>query len=79
MLVLCMWLQIIDKVKVTYQGKGHIKVKVKKNSLPILYDLFCLCFTLKKLKWHRQSEGQYEGQGEMKLKINSWCRWLAYD
>ena len=24
-----MWLQVINKVKVTYQGEGHIKVKVK--------------------------------------------------
>ena len=28
MLILYMWLQVI-KVKVTHQGKGHIKVKVK--------------------------------------------------
>ena len=25
----CIWLQIINKVKVTHQGEGHIKVKVK--------------------------------------------------
>ena len=24
-----MWLYVINKVKVTYQGEGHIKVKVK--------------------------------------------------
>ena len=24
-----MWLQIINKVKVTYQGEGHIMIKVK--------------------------------------------------
>ena len=29
MLFLCMWLQVINKVKVTHQGEGHIKVKVK--------------------------------------------------
>ena len=29
MLILCVLLQIINKVKVTYQGQGHIKVKVK--------------------------------------------------
>ena len=28
-LFFCMWLQSINKVKVTHQGKGHIKVKVK--------------------------------------------------
>ena len=29
LLNLCMWLQVINKVKVTHQGEGHIKVKVK--------------------------------------------------
>ena len=28
-LILCMWLQVINKVKVTHQGEGHIKFKVK--------------------------------------------------
>ena len=38
LLVLCMWLQVINKVKVTHQGEGHIKVKVK-----ISYSLPTLC------------------------------------
>ena len=29
LLIICMWLQVINKVKVTHQGEGHIKVKVK--------------------------------------------------
>ena len=29
MLILCIWLQVINKVKVTHQGEGHINVKVK--------------------------------------------------
>ena len=29
LLILCMWLKVINKVKVTHQGEGHIKVKVK--------------------------------------------------
>ena len=29
MLILCIWLQVINEVKVTHQGEGHIKVKVK--------------------------------------------------
>ena len=29
MLIPCIWLQIINKFKVTHQGEGHIKVKVK--------------------------------------------------
>ena len=28
LLILCMWLQVINQVKVTHQGEGHIKVKV---------------------------------------------------
>ena len=28
-LILCMWIQVINKVKVTHQGQGHIKIKVK--------------------------------------------------
>ena len=29
MSILCIWLQVINEVKVTLQGEGHIKVKVK--------------------------------------------------
>ena len=29
MLILCVWLELINKVKVTSQGEGHIKVKEK--------------------------------------------------
>ena len=29
LLILCMWLQVINKVNVTHQVEGHIKVKVK--------------------------------------------------
>ena len=29
LLILCMWPKVINKVKVTHQGQGHIKVKVK--------------------------------------------------
>ena len=28
-LILCVWLQVINKVKFIHQGEGHIKVKVK--------------------------------------------------
>ena len=33
-LILCMWLQVINKVKVTHQGEGYIKVKVKNIFFP---------------------------------------------
>ena len=37
MSILCIWLQVINEVKVTHQGEGHIKVKVKlSTSFPIL-------------------------------------------
>ena len=32
MLILCIWLQVINKLKVTHQGEGHIKVKVKMSN-----------------------------------------------
>ena len=28
-LILCVWLQVINRVKFIHQGEGHIKVKVK--------------------------------------------------
>ena len=33
-LILCVWIQIINKVKVTHQVEGHIKVKLKSIFLP---------------------------------------------
>ena len=37
MIILYIWLQVINEVKVTNQGEGHIKVKVKiSTSFPIL-------------------------------------------
>ena len=43
LLILCMWLQAINKVKVTHQGKGHIKVKVKiSSSLPTLCKILLI-------------------------------------
>ena len=36
LLIICMWPKAINKVKVTHQGEGHIKVKVKiSTSFPI--------------------------------------------
>ena len=43
LLILCMWLQVINKVKVTHQGEGHIMVKVKiSSSLPTLCKIFLI-------------------------------------
>ena len=40
-LILCKWLQVINKVKVTYQGEGHIKVNLK-YLLPFQLYVKCL-------------------------------------
>ena len=38
-----MWLQVINKVKITHQGQGYIKVKVKiSSSLQTLCSLYSL-------------------------------------
>ena len=41
MSILCIWLQVINEVKVTHQGEGHIKVKVKISTFfPMLCQFF---------------------------------------
>ena len=37
-LILCMWLEFINKVKVKYQVQGHFKVKVKYLHLFQFYE-----------------------------------------
>ena len=38
-----MWLQVINKVKVTYEGESHIKVKVKiSSSIPTLCKILLI-------------------------------------
>ena len=43
MLIPCIWLQIINEVKVTHQGEGHIKVKVKYLHPFKFYIAFTVC------------------------------------
>ena len=72
-LILCMWLQVINKVKVTHQGQGHIKVKVKiSSSLSTLckiftyFNLLILCmwlYVINKVKVTQQ------GEGHIKVKV----------
>ena len=38
-----MWLQVINKVKLTHQGEGHIKVKVKYLHLFKFHVAHILC------------------------------------
>ena len=43
MIILYIWLQVVNEVKVTNQGEGHIKVKVKiSTSLQILCSPYFL-------------------------------------
>ena len=43
LLILYMWLQVINKVKITHQGQGHIKVKVKiSSSFPTLCKILLI-------------------------------------
>ena len=43
MLIIYIWLQLINEVKVTDQSEGHIKVKVKiSTSLPILCQILLI-------------------------------------
>ena len=42
LLILCMWLQVINKVKVTHQGEGHIKVKIE---ISTSFSIFMSNFT----------------------------------
>ena len=43
MLILYIWLQVINEVKVTNQGEGHIKVKAKvPTSFPILSHILLI-------------------------------------
>ena len=43
LLILCMWLYVINKVKVAHQGEGHIKVKVKYLHPFKFYAAHALC------------------------------------
>ena len=43
LVILCMWLQVINKVKVTHHSEGHIKVKIKiSSSLPTLCKILLI-------------------------------------
>ena len=42
-LILCVWLQVINKVKFIHQGEGHIRVKVKYRYLFKFYVAHTLC------------------------------------
>ena len=49
MLILYMWLQVINKVKVTHEGEGHFKVKVKYLSPSNFMSSILFMYLLKRL------------------------------
>ena len=68
-----MWLQVINKVKVTHQGEGHIKVKVKYLLLFQLYvkfylyfNILILCMWLKVINKVKVTD---QGEGRIKVKV----------
>ena len=46
LLILCMWPKVINKVKVTHQGQGHIKVKV---TFLLPFQLYVKCYLFKQI------------------------------
>ena len=45
MLIICMWLQVINVIKVTHQGEYHIKVKVRMSTFQFYVIYFVNVFT----------------------------------
>ena len=68
-LILCMWLQVINKVKVTHQGEGHIKVKVKiSSSLPTLCKILLILTYLSSVCVYRSL---IRSRSHIKVKVTS--------
>ena len=73
-----MWLQVIIKVKVTHQGEGHIKVKVKighwvkvkaiyeKNDHFTFFNMLILCMWLQVII---KVKVTHQGEGHIKVKV----------
>ena len=74
MSILCIWLQVITKVKVTHQGEGYIKIKVKiSTSFPILCQIFTYFNTLflcMLLQFINKVKFIHQGEGHIKVKVN---------
>ena len=65
MSILCIWFQVINEVKVTHQGEGHIKIKVKISStFPILCQILFLCVWLQLI-----NKVKFIIQGHIKVKV----------
>ena len=71
-LILCMWLQVINKVKITHQGEGHIKVKIKiSSSLPTLckFYLFTILILCMWLLIINKVKVTHQGEDHIKVKV----------
>ena len=72
MWIICIWLQVINEVKVTHQGEGHIKVKVKMStSFPIL----CSPYFLQAGGLHSTECILVNGCAQLGCKTDKWRQW----
>ena len=72
MLILCIWLQVINEVKVTHQGEDHIKVKVKiSTSFPILCQILLISthYSSVFLQVINRVKFIHQGEGHIKVKV----------
>ena len=76
-----MWLQVINMVKVTHQGQGHIKVKVKNTtSFAILYQILLISTHYSSVWLQVINKVKFIHQGEVQLKVKvSESGWFAFD
>ena len=72
MLILYILLQVINEVKATNQGEGHIKVKVKiSTSFPILYQILLISshYSCVWLQVIDKVKFIHQGEGHIKVKV----------
>ena len=74
MLILYLWLHVINYVKVTHQGEGHIKVKVKNIYLLsnfmsnfTYFNMLILCVWLQVINKFKFIH--HQGEGHIKVKV----------
>ena len=65
MLIPCIWLQVINKVKVTHQGEGHINVKVKYLHPFKFYAAHTVCKRVVCILLKRSCTSKYFKQGKV--------------
>ena len=73
MLILCIWLEVINEVKVTHQSEGHIKVKIKNiyflsNFMPN-FTYFNTLFLCVWLQFINKVKFIHQGENHIKVKV----------